>query len=196
VYVRRLALQLRIDLIVEDLTAALQGLGAYEDDDGSDQPALSMAGYPLAQPSGSATANTLRLQPCTSAEVQERITTARQLKQRMRLSTLSYFAERRNYAVLGCASGQGMQLAFLVKYGQTDSNLMPIAQLGSEQLEQLAAYLRVPAEQRCQQPAADSVSVMPAQEAFFPPACFSSGSPMAVYGKGSGRRSCRGSTMP
>ena len=95
------------------------------------------------------------------------IVAASNLKQRTRMSTLYYHAERQNYAVIGTANKNEHAQGFFVKYGDGGVDLQLIAHLYKTQVYQLAAYLGVPREIQERTPTTDTYSAHCSQEEFF-----------------------------
>ena len=95
------------------------------------------------------------------------IVAASNMKQRMRMLTLYYHAEARNYAVVGTANKNEYWQGFFVKYGDGGSDLAPIADLYKTQVFQLAEYLGVPDEIRGRTPTTETYPAEVSQEEFF-----------------------------
>ncbi len=95
------------------------------------------------------------------------IVAASNMKQRLRMTTLYYHAEQRNYAVVGTGNKNEIQLGFFVKYGDGGSDLVPIGHLYKSQIFQLAEYLQVPREIISRKPTTDTYPAEVTQEDFF-----------------------------
>jgi len=89
------------------------------------------------------------------------------LKQRLRMTTLYYQAEKRNWAVAGTGNKDEHMQGFFVKYGDGGADLKPIAHLFKVQVYQLAKYLGVPQEIIERTPTTDTYSAEVTQEEFF-----------------------------
>jgi len=89
------------------------------------------------------------------------------LKQRLRMTTLYYHAEKRNWAVIGTGNKDEHEQGFFVKYGDGGADLKPIAHLFKIQVFQLAEYLGVPEEIINRTPTTDTYSADTTQEEFF-----------------------------
>jgi NAD+ synthase len=89
------------------------------------------------------------------------------LKQRLRMTTLYYHAEKRNWAVIGTGNKDEHEQGFFVKYGDGGADLKPIAHLFKIQVFQLAEYLGVPQEIIRRTPTTDTYSAEVTQEEFF-----------------------------
>ncbi|SYZ73070.1 NH(3)-dependent NAD(+) synthetase [Candidatus Zixiibacteriota bacterium] len=89
------------------------------------------------------------------------------LKQRLRMTTLYYHAEKRNWAVAGTGNKDEHEQGFFVKYGDGGADLKPIAHLFKIQVYQLAEYLGVPQEIIQRTPTTDTYSADVTQEEFF-----------------------------
>jgi NAD+ synthase len=95
------------------------------------------------------------------------IVAASNLKQRLRMSTLYYHAEARNWMVVGTGNKDEHLQGFFVKYGDGGSDTKPIAHLFKTQVFQLAEALGVPETIRKRTPTTDTYSAEQTQEEFF-----------------------------
>lgn len=95
------------------------------------------------------------------------IVAATNYKQRLRMTTLYYHAERRNWAVVGTGNKDEHMQGFFVKYGDGGADLKPIAHLFKMQVFQLAEYLGVPTEIQDRIPTTDTYSAEVTQAEFF-----------------------------
>jgi len=95
------------------------------------------------------------------------IVAASNLKQRLRMATLYFHAERSNYAVIGTANKNERELGFFVKYGDGGVDVSPITHLFKTQVFQLAEYLDIPREIQQRIPTTDTYSAGSTQEEFF-----------------------------
>ena len=95
------------------------------------------------------------------------VVAASNLKQRLRMTTLYYHAERLNYAVVGTGNKDEHMQGFFVKYGDGGADLKPIAHLFKIQVYQLAEALGVPEEIIERTPTTDTYSFEVTQEEFF-----------------------------
>ncbi|MBD3404054.1 NAD(+) synthase [candidate division GN15 bacterium] len=95
------------------------------------------------------------------------IVAASNLKQRLRMTTLYYHAEKRNWAVVGTGNKDEHMQGFFVKYGDGGADLKPIAHLYKIQVYQLAEYLGVPQSIIGRVPTTDTYSAEVTQEEFF-----------------------------
>jgi len=95
------------------------------------------------------------------------VVAASNLKQRLRMSTLYYHAEKRNWSVIGTGNKDEHMQGFFVKYGDGGADIKPIAHLFKVQVFQLAEYLGVPGEIRERTPTTDTYSDEQTQEEFF-----------------------------
>jgi NAD+ synthase len=66
-----------------------------------------------------------------------------------------YHAELRNYLVLGCCNKTEKLVGYFVKYGDSGSDIDPIADLYKTQVRELAEYICVPKEIVEKKPAPD-----------------------------------------
>lgn len=95
------------------------------------------------------------------------IVAASNYKQRLRMATLYYYAERYNYAVVGTGNKDEHYQGFFVKYGDGGTDLKPIANLYKMQVFQIAEALGVPADILERIPTTDTYSAECTQEEFF-----------------------------
>lgn len=95
------------------------------------------------------------------------IVAASNFKQRSRTNFLYYHAEARNYAVIGTGNKNEHEQGFFVKYGDGGADVKPIAHLFKTQVYQLAEYLGVPEEIQKRTPTTDTYSAEQTQEEFF-----------------------------
>jgi NAD+ synthase len=181
---RKLADKYQAEYIVEDMTAALAGLGCYTRRDSAIKNV-----FPEFDPTYKAkitlpanilekdTLNVFHLTIITP-EGEERtkrlpvreylqIVAASNFKQRSRMSMLYYHAESRNYAVIGTGNKNEHEQGFFVKYGDGGADIKPIAHLFKTQVFQLAEYLDVPGEIQERTPTTDTYSAEQTQEEFF-----------------------------
>ena len=89
------------------------------------------------------------------------------LKQRLRMTTLYYHAEKRNWTVVGTGNKDEHMQGFFVKYGDGGTDLKPIAHLYKIQVFQLAEFLGIPEEIINRTPTTDTYSADTTQEEFF-----------------------------
>lgn len=181
---RRLARQFGIDYIVEDMTAALAGFGAYRRRDEAmnkvfpEYDATYKAKIVLPSALGAKDQlNVFQLTIISPEGTQKteriplreylQIVAASNFKQRSRMSMLYYHADRLNYAVIGTGNKNEHEQGFFVKYGDGGADIKPIAHLFKTQVYQLAAYLGVPEEIRERTPTTDTYSAECTQEEFF-----------------------------
>src|ERR1035437_3006177 len=95
------------------------------------------------------------------------IVAASNFKQRSRMATLYYHAERMYYAVIGTPNKHEQEQGFFVKYGDGGADIMPIGNLYKTQVYQLAKYLGVPKGIIERTPTTDTYSAVQTQEEFF-----------------------------
>jgi NAD+ synthase len=183
---RQLAEQFGVEVLLENITPALDGFGCYAHRDEAIRRVFAeydpLAGYKakIVLPSNLLDANTLNVFSVTivTPEGEEKtkrlptrdylqIVAASNFKQRSRMATLYYQAEARNYAVIGTANKNEHDQGFIVKYGDGGVDIQLIAHLYKTQVYQLAEYLNVPAAIRQRTPTSDTYSAHQTQEEFF-----------------------------
>jgi NAD+ synthase len=183
---RNLAKHFGVDPILEDITPALEGFNCYYRRDESIKRVYPSydpeAGYKskIVLPQNLLEKDTLNVfyltvvKPDGTEETQRlpvreymQIVAASNLKQRTRMSTLYYHAERQNFAVIGTANKNEHAQGFFVKYGDGGVDIQLIAHLYKTQVYQIAAYLGVPEEIQKRPPTTDTYSAHCTQEEFF-----------------------------
>lgn len=80
---------------------------------------------------------------------------------------LYYYAEAKNYAVIGTGNKNEHEQGFFVKYGDGGADVKPIAHLFKTQVYQLAKHLGVPEKIIKRTPTTDTYSAEQTQEEFF-----------------------------
>jgi NAD+ synthase len=184
VLAQKLADQLGVETVLEDMTAALQGFGCYARRDEAIQrvfpeynssykvkitlpgnvlesAALNLFHLTIISPDGQEKAKRL------TARDFLQIVAASNFKQRSRMTMLYYHAELRNYAVAGTPNKNEHDQGFFVKWGDGGYDVAPIRHLYKTQVYQLAKYLGVPSEIREATPTTDTYSAPTSQEEFF-----------------------------
>jgi NAD+ synthase len=66
------------------------------------------------------------------------------IKPRLRMVTLYYFANRLNYLVVGSSNRSELSVGYFTKHGDGGSDLMPLGNLVKSQVRDLASYLDIP----------------------------------------------------
>jgi NAD+ synthase len=66
------------------------------------------------------------------------------IKPRLRMLTLYYFANRLNYLVIGSGNKSELFVGYFSKYGDGGVDLMPLGNLVKSQVNELAVYLEIP----------------------------------------------------
>ena len=66
------------------------------------------------------------------------------LKPRLRMSTLYYFANKLNYLVCGTGNKSELMVGYFTKYGDGGVDILPIADLFKRQVRKLAGELKIP----------------------------------------------------
>lgn len=179
-----LARHLGIEFVVENITGALDGFKCYErrneaikqvfpDFKPEYKTKITIGSKPLEgdtlsyfkltmeKPDGEEKSKRLPLKQYLQ------VVAASNFKQRTRMSTLYYHAERLNRAVAGTGNKDEHELGFFVKYGDGGADLKPIAHLFKMQVFQLAEYLKVPEDIRRRIPTTDTYSAEVTQTDFF-----------------------------
>ncbi|MEN6299263.1 MAG: NAD(+) synthase, partial [Anaerolineaceae bacterium] len=185
----RLAESLQVQVVIEELTLALESLGCYRRRDdairslfpdfGKDwKSKITLPGNLLENDTFNIFTLTVASPTTEDKESQTyskrlplkeylQIVAASNLKQRLRMATLYFHAERSNYAVIGTANKNERELGFFVKYGDGGVDVSPITHLFKTQVFQLAEYLDIPQEIQQRIPTTDTYSAGSTQEEFF-----------------------------
>jgi len=66
------------------------------------------------------------------------------LKARLRMLTLYYFANRLNYMVVGSSNRSELSVGYFTKYGDGGVDIMPLGNLVKRQVKELARFLGIP----------------------------------------------------
>jgi NAD+ synthase len=182
---KKLTKQFGVELIVEDMTAALAGFGTYQRRDEAMKvvfPEYDGKTYKskIVLPTALGEKDTLNIFQLTiiTPDGQEKtkrlplkeylqIVAASNFKQRSRMSMLYYHADRLNYAVIGTGNKNEHDQGFFVKWGDGGADIKAIAHLYKTQVYQLAAYLNIPKEIQERTPTTDTYSAECTQEEFF-----------------------------
>ncbi len=174
-----------VNLTVHEIAPALSGIGCYDAlresiketypdyDPNQDKVKLVLPDNLLDKPS----LNVFSLVLMREGQPEQRkilsphaylgIVAASNMKQRTRMLTLYYHAEKHNYAVIGTANKNEHDQGFFVKYGDGGADLQPIRHLYKTQVYQLANYLGVPQGIVQRTPTTDTYSAGSTQEEFY-----------------------------
>jgi NAD+ synthase len=174
--------QLGVKTIVQELTAALEGLGAYQTRDqairqlfpaygegwkskiviaGGTEGGLNFFKLVVRAPDGAQEEQ--RLPPGPYLE----IVAAQNYKQRMRKAVEYHHADRLNYAVVGTPNRLEYDQGFFVKNGDGAADVKPIAHLYKSQVYALARHYRLPAEICEGLPTTDTYTLAQGQDEFY-----------------------------
>lgn len=181
----KLAGQLGIQTIEENITKALEGFGCYRRRDDAVAavfPEYNPIDYTMKigiNPRGISH----NLPPVFSLTIVDKnglaeskllpmkeylqIVAASNFKQRCRMSMLYYHAERMYYAVVGTPNKHEVEQGFFVKNGDGGADIMPIGNLYKTQVYQIAEYLGIPKEIIDRTPTSDTYSAEQTQQEFF-----------------------------
>jgi len=66
------------------------------------------------------------------------------IKPRLRMITLYYFANKLNYLVVGTGNKSELIIGYFTKYGDGGADILPLGNLLKSQVKELAAYLNIP----------------------------------------------------
>lgn len=180
---RLLAKSQNIDVILEDISAALEGTGCYRRRDEAVRAVIPEYGpgwkskivlpsvidsdqyriYSIVAVSPEGQEIKARLNPTAN----QGIVAATNFKQRVRKMTEYYHADRLNYIVAGTPNRLEWDQGFFVKGGDGLADVKPIAHLYKTQVYQLSAHLGVPQEICSRPPTTDTYSLPQSQEEFY-----------------------------
>ncbi len=68
------------------------------------------------------------------------------IKPRLRMITLYYFANTYNYMVLGTGNRSELEVGYFTKYGDGGADLLPLGDLVKSEVRELARFLKIPEE--------------------------------------------------
>ena len=180
---RRVADQLGINNLVEDISPILEAAGCYRRRDEMIRTVIPEYGPEykckivlpeLPEQKGYRIFSVVAQSP-DGRQITERLTAeaylgivaATNFKQRVRKMMEYYHADRLNYAVSGTPNRLEYDQGFFVKNGDGAADFKPIAHLYKTQVYQLAEYLGIPEEIRRRPPTTDTYSLSQSQEEFF-----------------------------
>ncbi len=177
--------QLGIEMITEDVTEALTGLGCYrrqaeaithhfpDFDPERDKFKIHLGEGILEQERlnyflltvefANGTTKSTRLGP----RQLNQIVAATNFKQRVRSAILYFHGEALNYCVVGTCNRNEWVVGFIVKHGDIAVDIKPIQHLYKSQVYALADYLKVPKGITDRPPSSDTYSAEQTQEEFF-----------------------------
>ena len=179
---KKMAEQVGVPWVVEDITAALEGLGCYRQRDeairkvfpeygegwkskiviaGGAQGGVNFFKLVVRSPAGE-----LREQRVPHGPYLQ-IVAAQNYKQRTRKTIEFFHADRLNYAVVGTPNRLEYDQGFFVKNGDGSADVKPIAHLYKTQVYALARHLDLPAEICSARPTTDTYSLQQGQDEFY-----------------------------
>jgi NAD+ synthase len=88
----------------------------------------------------------IRALPRDDYDVATRRLAENNIKPRLRMVTLYYFANRLNYLVVGSSNRSELSVGYFTKHGDAGADIMPLGNLVKSQVRDLARYLDVPRE--------------------------------------------------
>lgn len=181
----KLAHQLGVSTIEENITAALEGFGCYRRRDeavkiifpeyNSQDYTMKIGINPKAINHNLPPVFFITIINKQGDEKQKiippnqylQIVAASNFKQRTRMSMLYYHAERLYYAVIGTPNKHEVEQGFFVKHGDGGADIMPIANFYKTQVYQMAEHLNIPADIISRTPTSDTYSAEQTQQEFF-----------------------------
>ena len=179
---RKLAARFDVPLVVQDLTAALEGLGAYKLRDDAIRAVFPEFGpgwkSKIVIAGGSAggfnhfkvvvelPGGEQKEAPLPSKNYLD-IVAAQNHKQRLRKTMDYHHADRLHYAVVGTPNRLEFDQGFFVKNGDGAADLKPIAHLFKTQVYAMAEHLGVPEEICRARPTTDTYTLNQGQDEFY-----------------------------
>jgi NAD+ synthase len=178
----RLTAHLGVELLTQDLTSALEGLGAYAFRDeairqvfpeygpgwrnkiaiaGGTAGGLNFFNLVVQDPDGRTRQERLPVRPYLQ------IIAAQNHKQRLRKTVEYFHADRRNYAVVGTPNRLEYDQGFFVKNGDGSADVKPIAHLYKTQVYAMARHLGLPEDICATTPTTDTYSLPQGQDEFY-----------------------------
>jgi NAD+ synthase len=178
----RLVAHLGVEMVTQDLTAALEGMGCYAVRDeairqvfpqyasgwrnkiaiaGGATGGLNFFKLVVQDPAGHVHEQRLPLRPYLQ------IVAAQSYKQRLRKTAEYFHADRLNYAVVGTPNRLEYDQGFFVKNGDGSADVKPIAHLYKTQVYALARHLALPPEICDTTPTTDTYSLPQGQDEFY-----------------------------
>jgi NAD+ synthase len=178
----QLVAHLGVEMVTHDLTAALEGLGAYAIRDeairqvfpeygpgwrnkiaisGGTAGGFNFFKLVVQDPGGRIQDKRLPVRPYLQ------IVAAQNFKQRLRKTAEYFEADRLNYAVVGTPNRLEYDQGFFVKNGDGSADIKPIAHLYKTQIYALARHLRLPEEICATTPTTDTYSLPQGQDEFY-----------------------------
>lgn len=179
---RAVAEQFGVQAITQDITAALEAIGAYERRDaairelvpaygpgwkskiviaGGIEGGLNFFKLVVRAPDGDVTEQRLPARPYLE------IVAAQNYKQRLRKTVEYHHADRLNFAVVGTPNRLEYDQGFFVKNGDGSADVKPIAHLYKTQVYALARHYRLPDEIVTGRPTTDTYSLQQGQDEFY-----------------------------
>jgi len=88
----------------------------------------------------------LKVLPDDTADPTARRLAEANLKVRLRMLTLYYFANQLNYIVVGSGNRSELAVGYFTKYGDGGVDILPLGNLVKAQVKELASFLGIPQE--------------------------------------------------
>lgn len=177
--------KLGVEMLLDDVTPALTGLGCYRHQTEAIQRVFSdfdedRDRFKIHMPPGVLDSDRVNFFLLTVEYADGRTATERlgkdeflqivaatNLKQRARTARLYYHAEARNWAVVGTCNRNEWIVGFIVKHGDIAVDVKPIQHLYKSQIYALADELGVPKGITSRPPSSDTYSADQTQEEFY-----------------------------
>ncbi len=76
--------------------------------------------------------------------VSDKLMARSNIKPRLRMMTLYYYAQDRNYLVAGCSNASEFYIGYFTKYGDSGADIIPLAEFLKDEVYNLARELNIP----------------------------------------------------
>ncbi len=88
----------------------------------------------------------LKILPAEKVDLDDNRLARANLKARLRMITLYYFANSLKFMVVGSSNRSELAVGYFTKYGDSGVDIMPLGNLVKEQVRELASFLGIPRE--------------------------------------------------
>ncbi|MDO5041010.1 MAG: NAD(+) synthase [Peptoniphilus sp.] len=79
-----------------------------------------------------------------SSFVSDKLMARSNIKPRLRMMTLYYYGQDRNYLVAGCSNASEFYIGYFTKYGDSGADIIPLAEFLKDEVYDLAKALNIP----------------------------------------------------
>ena len=182
VLAKNVAKQFHIETKIIDITSILESFGVYDIKEQIVKEKFSkfdeMCKYRVAVPSKLSSSIGIPFLEILDGENQKHqfkisssdfltLTAASSIKHRVRMTMLYYYAEKKNYCVVGTTNKSEFLQGYFVKYGDGGTDIEPLANLYKSQIYQIGEFLKIPDEIQKKDASPDIWSFNTNDEEFF-----------------------------